>query len=663
MSDLVKLVARFEAETAQYHRKLDAMGRRISAFEKQQNSSLKRIQTSFRTAFAALGIGAVVRQLATITKGTLDYADSVAEASDALGITTKSYQELQYATSQAGLKQDQFTQSFSKFVQFAQDAAQGKKGPAETFARVGITAEEAGGNVDELFDKFVKGLDNIASESEKLQIIGDAFGAKVAAKWAATIGQGLDQAREKAQRLGLVLSEDNIRAMGQLADAVDTLGVKFKVAFAEGLAKGLIGDSVELKDLWTDPRFLQAVDDIAAGFRAVGKAIGSIPAAIEQVEQYSDLIEMLTTMAAGARVGTALGGPGFGTAMGVLGGGAVGAFEIGTRKARNEKNAAPVSGGLETGMSMIPEAGMSTFAGYTPAQLDAMVPKLKEATAVVRDHAVAEREVAEAFDFASERTADLTSESDRLDAVANSYLSILNELDDGTRAYGDALAELDVLVQTGRINQEQSVAIAGKLAEELDTYSNAVREMAESLQEDLKGATSNLFQDLIQDPKNWKDALLGYIGQVGDAFAKMAADMATQALFGSTGGGGGGGINWGGLIGGLFGAALGGATGGGSAGGDIGGNFYGGGGGGLYNHTFAAGGIMSANSVSLVGENGPELVMSRQAMRVFSNDQTQGILGGGGTTLVQNFAVKDFDSFKRSERQMRQHGKAALGIA
>ena len=609
MADLVKMVARLEAETAQYHRKLDAAGRRISAFEKQQNASLKRIQTSFRTAFAALGVGAVVRQLATITKGTLDYADSVAEASDALGITTKSYQELQYATSQAGLKQDQFTQSFSKFVQFGQDAAQGKKGPAETFARVGITAEEAGGNVDELFNKFVKGLDNIASESEKLQLIGDAFGAKVASKWAATFAQGsrgLDEMRVKAEALGLVLSEDNIRAMGQLADAVDTLGVKFRVAFAEGLAEGLTGKAGDLRDIMADPSFLSAVDGIATGFKAIGHQLGMIPAYLSAIEPYIPMIKVL----AAAATGTAIGGPLVGAAAGIG------------------------EAGYQAGSSLTDSA--TAMALRNQANVRRVDDSMFESTPLVNDSMFEEVAVA------------ATKQAVAVNTATKAVVSHAKAADTGTVS----TKKMAKAVEESITWQDQYTDSLDRAAEHVETYSDAVAELALNLQEDLKNATSNLFQDLIEDPKNWKDAMLDYFAQVGDAFAKMAADMAVQALFGTTGGQGG--INWGQLAGGLISALGGGAsTAAGSA----------------VPQTVnvpvyrAAGGPLSAGQWAIVGENGPELVMSRQATRVFSNDQTQGILSGGGTTLVQNFAVKDFDSFKRSERQMRQHGKAALGIA
>jgi phage-related minor tail protein len=180
----------------------------------------------------------------------------------------------------------------------------------------------------------------------------------------------------------------------------------------------------------------------------------------------------------------------------------------------------------------------------------------------------------------------------------------------------------------------------------------------------MQSATSNLFSDLITDGKNWEDHLLDFFSSVADSFAKMAADMAAQQIFSALGGTAGGGLDWGGILTGLFASAAGGA-----AGGSVG-SFTGspGSGGiaadGLYNHTFASGGWMPPNDVSLVGENGPELVMSSRAMRVFNNRDTEDFFGGrpSGVNVTQNFAVKDLDSFRAGSRIARREGRKVLGV-
>lgn len=266
---------------------------------------------------ALVGIAASAG-LGVLVKGTLDYADSIGEAADALGLTTKAYQELSFAASQSGIDQEKFTASFSKFVQLGESAKQGDKGPLAVFTRLGITAQEAGGDVEKLFNLVIQQLDAIPTENEKLKIIGELFGAKVAAQWKATLADGasgLQVLRDQAEAFGLVLDDKAIKGLGKLADQADAIETKFKVAFATGLVEGLTGKTGEFSDLVTDPALMTAIDGIAEGFRLVAEQVGKIPghlheipAALHELEKYQDLMTLLLAVYAGGKLGSVVGG-------------------------------------------------------------------------------------------------------------------------------------------------------------------------------------------------------------------------------------------------------------------------------------------------------------------------------------------------------------------
>lgn len=139
-----------------------------------------------------------------------------------------------------------------------------------------------------------------------------------------------------------------------------------------------------------------------------------------------------------------------------------------------------------------------------------------------------------------------------------------------------------------------------------------------------------------------------------------------KSLFGAGGGGllGGGGKGAGGLFGGLFG---GGSSGGGGLGGILKSalNFIPGFGGlsNLFGGFFAAGGDPPRGRLSLVGEEGPELIAPRSRMRVLPNSAYEAVNnpGGGGKTvnvhLTQNNNFESGIGSQDVAEMLRMHGK------
>lgn len=654
MADFQKLVVRLEAETARYQRELDSARKKLGQFERATQTTSK-VLNQFKTAIGAIAAGAIVSRLATLTKGTLDYADSVSEASKALGVSAKFYQEVGYAASQAGIPVEKFTAGFSKFTQLAEDAANGEKSAAAVFQKLGISAQEAGGDVEDLFNLVIRRLDELPDQSARLSVIGDLFGKKVATQWAATFQDGiagLDQMREAANRLGLVLSQQDIENLGALGDAVDAVGQKFKVAFAQGLAEGLTGQTGELRDILTDPSFQAALDGIAAGFKAVGTEIGKIPDLLVELEQHRDILQIFAAFAAGAMAFKSRG------PMAMVAGGLGGAaFEVGRQgfyPVQPVNRDAGTTDASTPGMSMIPEPGMSMIPeGYT-ATLDAATAAVKTHTDATTTHAKAVKEVEEAYDFLGEKMDDAQYAAEELDAMYRQNEAAILGVDQATLAYQDTLGQLDALYRNGIISAEQYAEAAKRVKDEIDGI-QSVADFWDQNTDRMRQAGSELFSSMLTDGKNWKDNLLRFFDQIAASFADMAADMAMQMLFGGQGGGGGG-FNWGGLIGSLAGAAVGAGGGGFSS---IGASNPSAGGGSmiLYN---AEGGVIPPGRTSWVGENGPELITAASATRVFSNEDSMAMVGG--KTVVQNwtFNTPDADSFRASRRQIQRRENAAL---
>lgn len=160
--------------------------------------------------------------------------------------------------------------------------------------------------------------------------------------------------------------------------------------------------------------------------------------------------------------------------------------------------------------------------------------------------------------------------------------------------------------------EKERNAIQSQNTAQQDKFTAACGETNKSMDILKQGAQSvgNALSSSISDAiKTGEFDLKKFGSSILDTFLNIASQLATTALGGLFGGGGG----LGGGLGSLFGGA------------------------------FAKGGIAPANRLSLVGENGPELIAPTRASRIYSNKDslamTQG--GGGGQQVVIQVTAMD----------------------
>jgi hypothetical protein len=100
--DLAKYVVSLEAQTAQYHQKLDAANRKLDRFHKDQERALGKIKTAFLSLGATLAAAFSIRAIVNFTRASIDMADQLGEIAKAAGIGAETLQELRFAFDQLG---------------------------------------------------------------------------------------------------------------------------------------------------------------------------------------------------------------------------------------------------------------------------------------------------------------------------------------------------------------------------------------------------------------------------------------------------------------------------------------------------------------------------------------------------------------------------------
>lgn len=173
---------------------------------------------------AAAGAGAAA--LYGVATKSAAAADEIDKMSQKIGISRTAYQELDFILSQNGMSVDQLQGGMKKLVNTMQSAQDGNKTASATFAELGVSVTDSTGalrNQEDVFYEAIAALQGMENETERNAIANDLFG-KSASEMAPLLNAGagsMEELRQKAHDLGLVLSDETINAGVAFTDTMD----------------------------------------------------------------------------------------------------------------------------------------------------------------------------------------------------------------------------------------------------------------------------------------------------------------------------------------------------------------------------------------------------------------------------------------------------------
>lgn len=187
-----------------------------------------RFATSFgRTVKFAIG-AAVGRELLALGQRALDYTVNLQKMADQTGLTTAAVQEYNFAARTAGVSQDELASSFTTLIDKIGAARSGNKAAAESFAALGVDVNSAAGTAGSfgiIFDQVVKRIGDIADPIERARIGTALYGGE----WeriAPLLSSGkarLDELRQAAHEMGVVLSDDQLQMADRTAKKLEAV--------------------------------------------------------------------------------------------------------------------------------------------------------------------------------------------------------------------------------------------------------------------------------------------------------------------------------------------------------------------------------------------------------------------------------------------------------
>ena len=210
----------------------DEADKSLSKTEKSAGSFASKLGKGITTAakwgagiVAAAGTAGVA--LANMAKKTAETTDRIDKMSQKIGISREAFQELDYICSQNGMSVEQLQGNVKKMVNAMDDAANGSDTAAKKFSRLGLSVTDVNGNLkssEDMFFETISALQSMTDETERNAAANDIFGGSYT-EMIPLLNSGaesMEELRQKAHDMGLVISDEAVDAGVKFTDTMDT---------------------------------------------------------------------------------------------------------------------------------------------------------------------------------------------------------------------------------------------------------------------------------------------------------------------------------------------------------------------------------------------------------------------------------------------------------
>jgi hypothetical protein len=168
----------------------------------------------------------------------------IQDMSDRMGVGVEAAQELKYAITQTGGSLGDATTAINKMND---SLTEGKKGTLTALGKMNLQIDDLRRmKPEDAFEKIAEAIHDIPDPMEQTQAAMELFG-KSGAKWLPAIRQGMGELRDEAQKMGQVLSKDDVAALDEFGDKYDQTMLRLKV----GAASAILDITKAFKQGWS----------------------------------------------------------------------------------------------------------------------------------------------------------------------------------------------------------------------------------------------------------------------------------------------------------------------------------------------------------------------------------------------------------------------------
>lgn len=207
-------------------------------------------------------------------KKTADYAQNVSDSAVKTGMSTTAYQEMSHAFDRLGVDQKNADRGMERLNQRMGHAANGNDKYAEAFDDLGVSIQDSNGDLrdaDAVMMDTIESLAGIEDPALQASMASEVLGTQLGRKMMPALqdgSAGIEELREEAHELGLVMDGESIEAGQKFGEEMDRFQGAVKGA---GLALG-----TALLPVFSD-QVLPMITDVAVpAFITLGEKIGDL---------------------------------------------------------------------------------------------------------------------------------------------------------------------------------------------------------------------------------------------------------------------------------------------------------------------------------------------------------------------------------------------------
>lgn len=172
------------------------------------------------------GAGAAVGALAKVTSNAAETTDRIDKMSQKIGISRKSFQELDFICSQSGTSIDVLQTGVKTLTDKMQQASEGSSTAKTAFEQLGVSWEDGNGKLksqEQMLFEAMSALQGMEDQTQKSALAVDLFGKAGTELMPLLNGASgsIEEMKNKANELGLVMSDEAIDSGVKFTDTVD----------------------------------------------------------------------------------------------------------------------------------------------------------------------------------------------------------------------------------------------------------------------------------------------------------------------------------------------------------------------------------------------------------------------------------------------------------
>lgn len=221
-------------------------------------------------AGAAVAVGAATAAGATAIYGmamkSAEATDRIDKMSNKIGVSKQAFQEWDYILGQNGMDVEKLQVGVKTLTQQMDAAAGGSKNAQEMFAALGLSWEDGTGKLksqEQMTNEAITALAKMENGTEKARLATELFG-KAGIEMMPMLNngaEGIEELRQRAHDLGLVMSDEAVTAGVVLGDTIDDVKRSF----------GAVVTQIGVKVM---PMIQQAADWLLENMPMIQKVVG-----------------------------------------------------------------------------------------------------------------------------------------------------------------------------------------------------------------------------------------------------------------------------------------------------------------------------------------------------------------------------------------------------